>query len=350
MLDVRGTANERDRRAVVHTALRSGTTMVDSSPMYGQAERVLGDSLRDRRRRAFVATKLWATDDDEAGRQLGNAYGFFGGYVDLYQVHNLVAWRRRLELLERERGAGRVRWIGATHYSVSAFGELEQARRRLSERHPATGTRLAVPERRKVTGSTPVPTTPHDPDRSVLDMHHQASRPARGVNWSGGTRCQTQAWCMARMPKTLSAPPLELCRCQLECLDYEGPLGAARVGPLASVGDAMPTIEAERRFIEDRQRAFDSDDDYGYFLIERPTGELVGGAGLYPKEGGIAEIGYWVRFDRTRRGYTTAAVEALTIAAFAHLPEVARIIIRMDHANLASAAVPPRTPRETPGT
>ena len=85
------TAVEADRRTVVQRALDSGTTVVDSSPMYGQAERVLGDALRDRRDEAFVATKVWATDDDEAGRRLGNAYGFFGGRIDLYQVHNLVA-------------------------------------------------------------------------------------------------------------------------------------------------------------------------------------------------------------------------------------------------------------------
>jgi diketogulonate reductase-like aldo/keto reductase len=125
VLDVRGSSVEADRHAVVHRALNSGTTVVDSSPMYGEAERVLGDALRGRRDDAFVATKLWATDDDEAGRQLGNAYGFFGGRVDLYQVHNLVAWRRRLELLERERDAGRVRFIGITHYAASAFADLE---------------------------------------------------------------------------------------------------------------------------------------------------------------------------------------------------------------------------------
>jgi diketogulonate reductase-like aldo/keto reductase len=113
----------------VHRALASGTTVFDSSPMYGEAERVLGDALKGRRDEAFVATKVWSADDDEAGRQLGNAYGFFGSRVDLYQIHNLVSWRRRLELLERERDAGRVRYIGVTHYAASAFGELEQIMR-----------------------------------------------------------------------------------------------------------------------------------------------------------------------------------------------------------------------------
>jgi RimJ/RimL family protein N-acetyltransferase len=150
---------------------------------------------------------------------------------------------------------------------------------------------------------------------------------------------------MALMPEMLSAPPLELRRCQLEYIDAlmraiaRSRRELARWLPWA---DPMPTIDAERRFIEDQQRAFDSDDDYGYFLIERPTGEIVGGAGLHRDEGGVAEIGYWVRSDRTSRGYATAAVDALTRAAFANLADVARIIIRMDQANLASAAVPPK--------
>ena len=54
---------------------------------------------------------------------------------------------------------------------------------------------------------------------------------------------------------------------------------------------------------------------------------------------GAIEIGYWVRSDRTSRGYATAAARALTEAAFAHLP-VDQVEIRMDRANRASAAVP----------
>ncbi len=104
----------------------------------------------------------------------------------------------------------------------------------------------------------------------------------------------------------------------------------------------MPTTDAERAFIEGHRRAFDGDQDYGYFLIERSTGELVGGAGLHPKEGDIAEIGYWVRSDRTGRGYATSAAKSLTGAAFDNLSNVGTIIIRMDQANLASAAEPPK--------
>ena len=67
-------------------------SLFDSSPMYGQAERVLGDALRKHgRQRATVATKVWTQNDREAERQIENALTFFGGHVELYQVHNLVA-------------------------------------------------------------------------------------------------------------------------------------------------------------------------------------------------------------------------------------------------------------------
>jgi len=123
-LDVRGEEPERRAHEVVGEALDAGARFVDSSPMYGEAERVLGEALGDSREAAIVATKVWTPDDAEAERQVQRALGWYGGRVDLYQVHNLVGWRKRLTLLERERDRGTVVAIGATHYSPSAFGEL----------------------------------------------------------------------------------------------------------------------------------------------------------------------------------------------------------------------------------
>ena len=72
-------------------------------------------------------------------------------------------------------------------------------------------------------------------------------------------------------------------------------------------------------------------------------GELVGAFGLHDRRGpGILEIGYWVRSDRTGRGYATAAAGALTKVAFDRFPLIGRIEIRCDPANLASAAIPPK--------
>jgi aryl-alcohol dehydrogenase-like predicted oxidoreductase len=117
------------RDDVVAAALDAGSTFVDSSPMYGAAERTLAQGLGDRRDEAFVATKLWTSDDGEAERQARRALAWYGGRVDLYQVHNLVRTPKRLDLLEGLRSEGKVGSIGATHYSPSAFAELEQVMR-----------------------------------------------------------------------------------------------------------------------------------------------------------------------------------------------------------------------------
>lgn len=127
--DVRGRASEAKARSVVDTAFEGGARFFDSSPMYGEAERVLGGTLDGRRDRAVVATKVWAGSADEGKAQIRRALGFFGGRVDLYQVHNLVEWRDQLRLLEELRDAGAVTAIGATHYSPGAFGELAEVMR-----------------------------------------------------------------------------------------------------------------------------------------------------------------------------------------------------------------------------
>ncbi len=124
--DVREADVERERCAVVDAALEAGANFFDSSPMYRQAERVLGACLEGRREEAMVATKVWSSSVAEGREQARRALNFFGGYVDLYQVHNLLAWREQLSLLEGLREERLVRAIGATHYSASAFGELRQ--------------------------------------------------------------------------------------------------------------------------------------------------------------------------------------------------------------------------------
>jgi len=128
-LDVRGAAAEARARDVVHEALDAGVRLMDSSPMYGEAERVLGGALDGRRDDALVATKVWTPDPAEGETHADRALGWYGGRVELYQVHNLVSWREQLAMLEGRRDAGEVRVIGATHYSPSAFGELAQVMR-----------------------------------------------------------------------------------------------------------------------------------------------------------------------------------------------------------------------------
>lgn len=109
---------------LVAAALDEGIRVFDSSPMYGPAEQLLADSLGTRRHQAFVATKVWTPSPTEGERQLQRATRWFGGRVDLMQIHNLVAWPDHLPMLERARDAGTVDLIGATHWSSGAFADL----------------------------------------------------------------------------------------------------------------------------------------------------------------------------------------------------------------------------------
>src|SRR5512138_3750384 len=100
------------RRRLVDRALAAGIRFYDSSPMYGRAEGVLADTLRDRRDQALIATKIWAQSGDEGREQAQYALDLFGDRIDLYQIHNLVNWREHLEMLESLRDRGRVVAIG----------------------------------------------------------------------------------------------------------------------------------------------------------------------------------------------------------------------------------------------
>ncbi len=114
--------------AVVGAALAAGCRVVDSSPMYGSAERSLAAALAGRRERAAVATKIWARSADEGRVQLEAQLRWYGR-IEIEQVHNLVLWREHLPLLERQRERGLIDRIGVTHYSPSSFDELAVALR-----------------------------------------------------------------------------------------------------------------------------------------------------------------------------------------------------------------------------
>jgi aryl-alcohol dehydrogenase-like predicted oxidoreductase len=123
--DIRGESDEARSRRIVERAHQLGATFFDSSPMYGRAERVLGDSLRAIRSDVLIATKIWAHGNREGYQQAKDGLKYFGGWIDLYQIHNLLNWRQHLDMLERFKREGVVKAIGATHYSPSAFDELQ---------------------------------------------------------------------------------------------------------------------------------------------------------------------------------------------------------------------------------
>jgi aryl-alcohol dehydrogenase-like predicted oxidoreductase len=122
--DVSGSADEQRCRDVVSAALLDGARLFDTSPMYGRAEHLLARCLEGRRDEALIATKVWTPSAKEGREQIERALDWYGGRVDIYQVHNLVNWKEHLRYLEDLRGAGKVRVVGITHYSHAAFGEM----------------------------------------------------------------------------------------------------------------------------------------------------------------------------------------------------------------------------------
>jgi len=124
VFDVTSARDKAICRRVVDEALSSGSNLFDSSPMYGHSEHVLAECLLGRREEAVVATKVFASSEDQARSQVRDALTFYGGRVDLYQVHNLSLTGKVLEILEEAKSQGKVAAIGATHYQPSAFGEL----------------------------------------------------------------------------------------------------------------------------------------------------------------------------------------------------------------------------------
>src|SRR6202042_808103 len=101
-----------------------GTTLFDTSPMYGESERVLAGALGTRRATALIADKVWTPSVKEGREQIHRALDWYGGIVDIYQIHNLVAWEDHLPRLEQLKSTGSVRVIGATHYQHGAFQDL----------------------------------------------------------------------------------------------------------------------------------------------------------------------------------------------------------------------------------
>ncbi|MGZ8578927.1 MAG: aldo/keto reductase, partial [Actinomycetota bacterium] len=120
---------EREAREVVEATFEAGGRLVDSSPMYGRAEAVLGRALGPRRAEAIVATKIWTSSPADGRRQFAAQLDYYDGRVDILQVHNLVAWRDHLDWMEVERDAGRIGILGATHYQAGAFDQLADVMR-----------------------------------------------------------------------------------------------------------------------------------------------------------------------------------------------------------------------------
>ncbi len=116
-------------REVLGVFAKAGGRVIDSSPMYGTSESVTGDLMSESglAGKLFVATKVWTSGRDEGIRQMELSFKRLRvSRMDLMQVHNLVDVAVHTKTLEDWKAKRRVRYIGITHYTSSAYAEVER--------------------------------------------------------------------------------------------------------------------------------------------------------------------------------------------------------------------------------
>jgi aryl-alcohol dehydrogenase-like predicted oxidoreductase len=117
---------------VLRVLFAAGGSVIDSSPMYGKAEGVVGDLLTasHSRDQAFIATKVWTTGRQAGIDQMQRSLALLGtDHIELMQVHNLVDWRTQLATLRAWKQEKRISYLGMTHYTSSGYAELEAVMR-----------------------------------------------------------------------------------------------------------------------------------------------------------------------------------------------------------------------------
>jgi len=116
------------RKEIIEVLLNHGGSLVDTSPMYGQSEDLLGQILDDypRRNELFLATKVWTKGKTEGEQQISESFTKMNtAKMELIQIHNLVDWKTQIKTLRQMKESGEISYIGITHYKSSAFKEME---------------------------------------------------------------------------------------------------------------------------------------------------------------------------------------------------------------------------------
>ena len=122
----------RQLPGVLEALFAAGGSVIDSSPMYGRAEAVTGALLAasNMHAKAFIATKVWTRGRDAGIAEMQQSLKLLRtDKIDLMQIHNLLDWKTHLPTLRAWKEAGRIRYLGITHYTASAFADLEAVMR-----------------------------------------------------------------------------------------------------------------------------------------------------------------------------------------------------------------------------
>jgi diketogulonate reductase-like aldo/keto reductase len=124
--------SRRQLEEVLSLFVKFGGRVIDSSPMYGRAEEVIGEltatlGIRDK---LFLATKVWTHGKESGIKSMERSMALLRTKrIDLMQVHNLVDVHTHLATLREWKEQGRIRYVGITHHEAGAFGEMEKLMR-----------------------------------------------------------------------------------------------------------------------------------------------------------------------------------------------------------------------------
>jgi diketogulonate reductase-like aldo/keto reductase len=116
-------------RGVLQALVDGGGSVIDTSPMYGRAETVLGDLIDGLglRSRLWIATKVWTRGRAAGAAQIEQSYARLRTTkLELLQIHNLLDWREHVPTIRALQASGRLRYSGITHYRAAAHAELER--------------------------------------------------------------------------------------------------------------------------------------------------------------------------------------------------------------------------------
>jgi diketogulonate reductase-like aldo/keto reductase len=124
--------NRRQLGDVLSLFVKLGGRVIDTSPMYGRAEDVIGElttalGIQDK---IFLATKVWTRGRENGIKSMEHSMTLLRAKrIDLMQVHNLVDVQTQLATLREWKAQGRIRYLGVTHYEAGAFADVERIMR-----------------------------------------------------------------------------------------------------------------------------------------------------------------------------------------------------------------------------
>ena len=117
------------RKNIMDILLNNGGTLIDTSPMYGKSEEVIGRLIEnyDRKEELFLATKVWTKGQLEGENQIKESFKkMHTSKIQLIQIHNLLDWETHITTLRKMKESGKIDYIGITHYKANAFPAMEK--------------------------------------------------------------------------------------------------------------------------------------------------------------------------------------------------------------------------------